>query len=277
MAEASRAMPDQPGKFGARLHALRSGLPPLRGLIPLAVALAAWQAVGPQNSPYFPPPSAWWTSIVALAKSGKLLPAFTSTLLTFSLAIVLACVLGGTAGILIGRSPKARRALGPLLEFCRGLPPPVVVPVAVLVLGYVESLKLLVVVSVAIWPILLNTAAATAALSELLAEVARTLRLPRGATLRKIVVPAVVPAFLVGVRGAVPLAIIITLLVEMITSLPGVGSLIVISQRQFRSADVYGLLVLVGLMGFVLNNLFTAIEGLVLSRWPPRAAFAQGN
>ena len=270
-------MPDQPGKLGARLDALRSGLPPLRGLLPLAVALAAWQAIGPQNSPYFPPPSAWWTSIVTLAKAGRLLPAFTSTLLTFSLAIVLACVLGGMAGILIGRSPKTRRALGPLLEFCRGLPPPVVVPVAVLVFGYAESLKLLVVVSVAIWPILLNTAAATAALSELLAEVARTLRLPRGETLRKIVVPAVVPAFLVGVRGAVPLAIIITLLVEMITSLPGVGSLIVISQRQFRSADVYGLLVLVGLMGFVLNNLFTAIEGLVLSRWPPRAAFAQGN
>jgi ABC-type nitrate/sulfonate/bicarbonate transport system permease component len=205
------------------------------------------------------------------------MPALSSTLVTFVLAIAIACILGGAAGILIGRSAAARRALGPLLEFCRGLPPPVIVPVAVLVLGYVEGLKLVIVVSVAVWPILLNTAAATGALSNLLGDVTRTLRLGRLATLRKIVVPAAIPAFLVGVRGAVPLAIIITLLVEMITSLPGIGSLIVLSQRQFRSAEVYGLLVLVGLMGFALNSLFVVIEGLVLRRWPPRASFAQGG
>jgi ABC-type nitrate/sulfonate/bicarbonate transport system permease component len=214
---------------------------------------------------------------VALSKSGKLWPALNSTLLTFVLAIALACVLGGTAGILIGRSPVARRVLGPLLEFCRGLPPPVVVPVAVLVLGYVEILKLVIVVMVAIWPILLNTASSTSALSELLGEVSRTLRIGRIATLRKIVLPAAVPAFLVGVRSAVPLAIVITLLVEMITSLPGIGSLIVISQRQFRSSEVYGLLVIVGFMGFVLNTVFVAIEGLLLRRWPPQASYATGR
>ena len=72
-------------------------------------------------------------------------------------------------------------------------------------------------------------------------------------------------------RIAVPLAIIITLLVEMITMLPGIGSLIVTAQRDFRSAEVYGLLVLVGLVGFVLNNVFVLIEDLVLRRFPPRA------
>jgi ABC-type nitrate/sulfonate/bicarbonate transport system permease component len=150
-----------------------------------------------------------------------------------------------------------------------------VVPVAVLLLGYVEGLKIVIVVLVAVWPILLNTASAAGALSDLLADVSRTLRLGRAATLRKIVIPAAVPAFLVGIRGAVPLAIIITLLVEMITSLPGIGSLIVLSQRQFRSSEVYGLLVLVGLIGFALNSLFVIIEGMVLQRWPPRAGFAQ--
>ena len=148
-------------------------------------------------------------------------------------------------------------------------------PVAVLVLGYVESLKLVIVVLVAVWPILLNTASSTSALSELLGDVSRTLRIGRLATLRKIVLPAAAPAFLVGVRGAVPLAIVITLLVEMITSLPGIGSLIVISQRQFRSSEVYGLLALVGLMGFVLNSLFVVVEGFLLRRWPPRASYAQ--
>jgi ABC-type nitrate/sulfonate/bicarbonate transport system permease component len=259
------------------LTALRFGFPPLRGLAPLFALLALWQLIDPQGSPYFPPPSAWWNGLAGLARSGRLFAALGATLTTFTLAIALACVIGGLLGLLIGRSRAARRALGPLLEFCRGLPPPVIVPVGVLVLGYVESLKLVIVVLVAVWPILLNTASATAALSELLGEVSQTMRLGRLATLAKIVVPSAVPAFLVGVRGAVPLAIIITLLVEMLTSLPGIGSLIVISQRQFHSAEVYGLLVVVGQVGFVLNGAFVVIEGALLSRWPPRASFAQGG
>jgi len=78
-----------------------------------------------------------------------------------------------------------------------------------------------------------------------------------------------VPDFLIGVRVAIPLAIIITLLVEMMTGLPGIGSMIVTSQRQFRSAEVYGLLVLVGLLGFLINIGFNAVERRILRRWPP--------
>lgn len=255
----------------------RFGLPPLRGLLPLFVLLLVWQLIDPQGSPYFPPPGAWWTGLAGLARNGRLASALSATLTTFALAIALACIIGGLVGLLIGRSRAARRALGPLLEFCRGLPPPVIVPVGVLLLGYVESLKLVIVVLVAVWPILLNTATATAALSDLMGEVSHTLRLGRIATLRKIVAPSAVPAFLVGVRSAVPLAIIITLLVEMLTSLPGIGSLIVVSQRQFHSAEVYGLLAVVGLVGFIINGIFVVTEGLLLSRWPPRASYVEGS
>jgi ABC-type nitrate/sulfonate/bicarbonate transport system permease component len=108
-------------------------------------------------------------------------------------------------------------------------------------------------------------------LDELMLDTAHTLRLDRVATVRKIIMPAIVPDFLIGLRVAIPLSIVITLLVEMLTSLPGIGSLIVVAQRQFRSADVYGLLVVVGLMGFLINNLFAIVEQLLLRRWPPRA------
>ena len=248
-----------------------AGLPPLRGVLPLLLLLAGWQLAAPRQSPYFPPPISWWMSLETLIHNGKLYPALAATVLTFALGIAIACVLGGALGLLIGVSRGARRALGPLLEFCRGLPPPVIVPVAVLLLGYAESLKLLVVVWVAMWPILLNVAAAAERVDPLLRQVSRSFHLTPFASLRKIVAPSVIPPFLVGVRVAVPLAIIITLLVEMITMLPGIGSLIVTAQRDFRSAEVYGLLVLVGLVGFVLNNFFVVIEDLLLRRFPPRA------
>src|SRR5690349_5024066 len=257
--------------IGAIDFRLMAVLQYLRGLLPLILGLSAWQAFGPAKSPYFPRPSEWVDSVLFLERSGKLWPAFAATVTTFVAGVALACVIGFVLGILIGRSRGLRRALGPLLEFCRGLPPPVLVPVAVLLLGYAESLKLLVVVWVSIWPILLNTATATGLIDELLLDVSRTFHFGPVTTVRKIVAPAVIPPFLLGVRIAIPLAIIITLLVEMLTSLPGIGSLIVTSQRQFRSAEVYGLLALVGVFGLLVNAVFGAIEQKVLKRWPPMA------
>ena len=248
-----------------------SGLPPLRGMLPLVLLLALWQVFGPERSAYFPRPDTWWSALAVMTRAGRLAPALSATLVTFGISLAVACALGAVLGLLLGRVTAARRALDPLLEFCRGLPPPVIVPVAVLLLGYAQGLKLLVVVWVAIWPILLNVAAAAGAVEPVLLEVARTFHLSRGATLAKVVAPAVLPAFLLGVRIALPLSIIVTLLVEMVTMLPGVGSLIVSAQREYRSADVYGLLVLIGVIGFCLNNFFIVIEAAILRCFPPPA------
>ena len=69
---------------------------------------------------------------------------------------------------------------------------------------------------------------------------------------------------------ALPLAIVVTLLVEILTALDGIGALMIQAQRNFKSGQVYGLLVLVGLFGFLVNDVFAVIEAVVLRRWPPR-------
>jgi ABC-type nitrate/sulfonate/bicarbonate transport system permease component len=254
-----------------RTNVLLRRLPPLRGLLPLILFLACWEVFGPAQSPYFPPPSTWWTSVVELGQRGRLFPAVGATLLSFAYGLGAAAIAGGMIGVLIGISRHASRALGPLLEFCRALPPPVVVPVAILLFGYGQNLKLFVVAWAAAWPILLNTASATSLINPLLVDVGRTFRLDTSTTIRKIIAPAVLPGFLLGVRVAVPLAIIITLLVEMLTLVPGIGGLIVRAQREYQSAQVYGLLVLVGALGFLLNNGFALVEGFILRHRPPRA------
>jgi ABC-type nitrate/sulfonate/bicarbonate transport system permease component len=207
---------------------------------------------------------------LALRDSGQLWSAFAATMTTFTEGLVIAVALGAALGVAIGASRPVERALAPLLEFMRAIPPPVTVPVAALLLGYGLTMKLTVVVLSAIWPILLNTSSAAARVEPLLLDVARTFRLTALRSIGQIVVPSTVPSLLLGIRVAIPLAIVVTLLVEMLTSLPGVGALMIQAQRNFQSAQVYALLVMVGLFGFVVNDLFAVVEAVVLRRWPGR-------
>jgi ABC-type nitrate/sulfonate/bicarbonate transport system permease component len=252
------------------LRLMRTALPPMRGLLPLGLLLLAWQLLQSGPSPYFPAPSQWWTAGGTLFNRDHLLSAFGATTASFLKGLALAIVIGSALGVLVGVSARAARALQPLLEFMRAIPPPVTVPVASLLIGYNEGMKLTVVVLSGLWPILLNATSAVRQIDPLLLDVARSFRLTPLERLRRIIFPAIVPALLIGIRVAIPLAIVVTLLVEMLTSLPGIGALMIRSQRNFQSSEVYALLVLIGLFGFVVNDLFAIIEGVIMRRWPPR-------
>ncbi len=254
-----------------RWKVLRSSLPPVRGLLPLILLLVLWQLLQSGPSPYFPAPSRWWTATLSLFEREHLVAAFGATTATFLAGLALAIAIGGALGVLIGVSDRAARACEPLFEFMRAIPPPVTVPVASLLIGYNESMKLTVVVLSGLWPILLNATSSVRQIDPLLLDVARSFRLTPMERIRRVILPAIVPGLLIGIRIAIPLAIVVTLLVEMLTSLPGIGAVMIRSQRNFQSGEVYALLVLVGLFGFAVNDLFAVIEGVIMRRFPPRA------
>lgn len=258
-------------RFGLSFDFLRGSLPPARGLLPLVLLLIVWQLLQSGPSPYFPAPSQWWTATITLFNRDHLMTAFGATTVTFIEGLALAIIIGTVLGVLVGVSDRAARALQPLFEFMRAIPPPVTVPVASLLIGYSESMKLTVIVLSALWPILLNTTSAVRQIDPLLLDVAHSFRLSSMERIRRIILPAIVPSLLLGIRIAIPLAIVVTLLVEMLTSLPGIGALMIRSQRNFQSSEVYALLVLIGLFGFVVNDLFSLVEGFIMRRWPPRA------
>jgi ABC-type nitrate/sulfonate/bicarbonate transport system permease component len=262
-------MQKQP-RWRQHLAVISAALPSARGLLPLLLLLAAWQLLQSGNSPYFPPPSQWWSALVLLANSGRLYPALAATAKSLLLGMAMAIVIGGALGLVVGISARFARAVGPLLEFLRAIPPPAIVPVAILFMGYDERMKLTVVVLAAIWPILLNTASAVERVHPLLLDVASTFRLSAAQRIWRIILPSVVPAILLGIRVALPLAIVVTLLVEILTSIEGIGALMIAAQRNFQSPQVYGLLVVIGLFGFLINDIFAIAEALLLRRWPPK-------
>ena len=266
-----RAATVRPGARGRRSDRGRSGIAPLRGLLPLAVLLGVWELVehGKQSA-FFPPPSQWYTSVKQLWQGHVVLGAIGATVETFAIALVVATVIGTVIGILIGRSRTLDLLLEPLLEYLRFLPGVVLVPLVVLMAGYTESMKLYVVVFGAVWPILLQVRLSAREMDPLLDDVRRSLRMSRTAAARKIFLPHVVPGVLLGVKIAAPLTLVLVLVVEISTQVSGLGKLLSMAQQNFQSAQVYGIVVIVGVIALLINTLVTALESVLLRYRPSR-------
>lgn len=255
-------------RAGPPTSARRSAFPPLRGLLPLAVLLCAWELRASADSPYFPPPSTWIEGLSDLWGDGVLWPAAGQTLSTFAIALAIATVLGTLLGLIVGASRAVDRALNPTLEFARAMPPAAVVPVATLLLGYDATMKVVVVTFAAVWSILLNTRSGVRSIDPVLLDTARCLRLKPFDRSRKCLFPAMLPSIFLGVRVAAPVALVITLLVEIVTRVDGIGALIATAQRSYLAGQVYGLILVAGLFSFLVNGVVSAIQSFAFRNRP---------
>jgi ABC-type nitrate/sulfonate/bicarbonate transport system permease component len=256
-------LPDPEERIGSTRRRRQSGSAlPLRGLLPLAVGLTIWQIVGDPDSPYFPPPSEWARGLTELWSEGLLGPAVSATLTSFLLGFVLAVVLGSFVGCLVGRSRTLDRAVGPLFEYLRVIPPAAVVPIAVLVSGYTESMKLSVVVFASIWTVLLQVRTTARTVNPTLLDVGRSVGMSRLRASRTILLPSIVSGVIAGARLVAPVVLIVVLLVELLTQIDGIGSLIERSRQFYLTERVYGLIVLAGSLALVINLIVSKLESV---------------
>src|SRR5690606_32454570 len=137
-----------------------------------------------------------------------------------------------------------------------------------LVIGIGFGMQIATIVFAAVWPVLLNAAAATRGVPAARRESATLLGLSRVQRFFKVILPSLAPGILLGVTIAAPIAIVIALLAETLPSLPGLGSLLLQSQRVFRSSQVFALLVIIGILGYVLNAAIVGIRAYLLRNWP---------
>lgn len=263
--DVAAAATSAPAPVTKRSRRPRSGaMPPLRGLLPLAVLLGLWQAFGNAHSATFPPPSKWWTATRTLQDSGQLWGSIGQTLQAFLIALAAATVVGSIIGLALGSARSVDRAAGPTLEFLRTMPAAAIVPLFTLLLGFTLSMNITVVVLSALWPVMLSVRSAMQNINPLLFDVARTLRLSRAASIRKIVLPYLMPSVLTGLRVATPITLIITLLAEFLTNVPGLGALLNHAMNTYSSPTVYALVAITGIIALVVNSVIGQLEGYVL-------------
>lgn len=241
--------------------------PPFRGLLLLVALLLVWEIIGDPASPYYPPPSAWWDAIRLLNEQGVLLPAFGATVRVMSISFVLVIVIGAIFGAMLGSLPRVERMLAPTIEVCRALPPAVLVPVVVLSLGATQISAVFVTTFTAMWVIVLNTATAVQAIPATRLDAARSLKMSRTSTIIKVLLPSIIPGITLGFRVAAPIILIVVILTEMLTAIPGMGRLLVEAQQNYAVARMFGVLALVGALGYLLNLLVASLQEWFGGAW----------
>jgi ABC-type nitrate/sulfonate/bicarbonate transport system permease component len=178
---------------------------------------------------------------------------------------LLAVLLGVGLGVLIGEHRRLRATVEPVLEFFRAIPPPVLVPVIVLFAGIGDGMKVIVIVSGCVWPILLNTVEGVRAVDEVLIDTARSYGVTGLTRLRRLVLPSAGPQIVTGMRQALSIAIILMVISEMFAASNGLGFAIVQFQRSFAIPEMWSGIILLGLLGFLLSELFRLAERRVLA------------
>jgi sulfonate transport system permease protein len=244
----------------------------LRGLLPVAALLIVWQLATSDASLSFPPPNEWLKAITQMYDDGVLSTAVLQTLGTYAFGLLCAVVIGGVLGTAIGSSPLIDQALTPTIDFMAAVPGAALVPVAVLLLGPGQLSGVAAVALIVSWPILLNTATAVRAIPAVRLEMSRTIGLSLSQRWGKVIVPSLIPAMMLGVRVAVSLAVIITLLVDIFGSGTGLGRLLVESQQRFDASTAWGLLLIVGLFGYLMSLVLSWLEGNIAANSPRAAA-----
>jgi ABC-type nitrate/sulfonate/bicarbonate transport system permease component len=232
----------------------------LRGLLPVAALLVMWQLTTSVDSLSFPPPHEWLTAIARMRDDGVLFPAIRYTLGTYALGLACAVVVGGIVGTAIGSSRVIDRALTPTIDFIAAVPGAALVPVAVLLLGSGQLSGVVTVALIVSWPILLNTATAMRSIPAVRLEMSRTIGLSRPQRWGKVIVPSLIPGMMLGVRVAASLAVIITLLVDIFGAGTGLGRLLIESQQRLDASAAWGLLLIVGVFGYLMSWMLSRLE-----------------
>jgi sulfonate transport system permease protein len=245
---------------------------PIRGLLPLAALLVLWQLIGNERSVTMPPPGQWLAALARMHATGVLVPAVATTLATYLAALGVATLVGVVLGTAIGASRRIDRALSPLLDVVATVPGAAMVPLTLLLLGITYAANVTVVVLVIIWPILHNTTSAMRTIPTVRLDLARTLRLTTLDRWRKIVLPSLAPDVLVGVRVASSLALIITLLADLLGTAGGIGIQLEISSASFDAAGAWGLLLVIGAIGYLASRAIAGLERRVLHYLPQPGA-----
>jgi NitT/TauT family transport system permease protein len=167
----------------------------------------------------------------------------------------LAAVVGVALGVLMGRSAGVGAALGPLFSGTYPIPKIALFPIFVYLFGIGSLSKVLLIFLECLYPIVITTQAGGRAVSRVLVWSAANMGASRARVLRSVVVPAMAPFIFAGFRIALPIAMIVVIITEMIGSADGLGYLAMYALASFKTDRMLAIVVVIAVIGLALDRL----------------------
>lgn len=220
-------------------------------VIPVAL-LVAWEVCAllgffPPN--WLPAPTSVFTTAVGLCRGGELMRHILSTSGRVLSGFAVGVVAGTSLGFATGTSPRLRAALDPFIQSLRNIPSMAWVPLFLLWMGIGESSKIVLIALGVFFPVYLNLLSGILNVDRKLLEVGRVFRLSSFALIRRVMLPAALPSYVVGLRTGLSLGWMFVVAAELMGASSGIGFLMNDGQMTGRPGVIIASILLFAICG----------------------------
>ncbi|PSB04459.1 nitrate ABC transporter permease [Merismopedia glauca] len=247
-------------------------IPPLVAMILFAVV---WQLLCPPGSKGLPGPikviaETWDPYIInpffdnGGTDKGLGLQIFAS-LQRVAIGFSLSALIGVAVGILVGSNQFVYRAVDPIFQILRTIPPLAWLPISLTALSQSNPSAIFVIFITAIWPIIINTMEGVKQVPQDYKNVARVLHLSPQKYFWKILFPASVPYIFTGLRIGIGLSWLAIVAAEMLVGGVGIGFFIWDAYNSSLISQIIIALIYVGVVGLILDRLVSLAASLVVA------------
>jgi sulfonate transport system permease protein len=245
---------------------------PLLGLaLPLALAIA-WEIavrLGCSDGRLVPPPSVIGQNLWELARTGELWLHTRATLLRVAAGFGIGVAAGTLFGAIAGYSALTRSLIDPTLQALRAIPSIAWVPLFILWLGIFEASKVTLIAVGVFFPVYLGVMGAILSVDRKIVEVGRAFRLSGPALVRRILLPAVLPAYVVSLRSGLGLGWMFVVAAEFMGASEGLGYLLTDGQQLGKPAQIVAAIITFAVLGKTTDWILTSAAAPFL-RWEDR-------
>jgi len=251
-----------------KLAMVRFLRPALGLVVPVALG-AGWEIVvrmGLSSGRLVPPPSVIFATFADLAATGELQRHAAVTLLRVAAGFGLGVVFGTIVGAFAGYSALIYRLIDPSLQGLRAIPSIAWVPLFILWFGIFEASKIILIAAGVFFPVYLGVMGAVLSVDRKIVEVGRVFRLSGPAMVRRILLPAVLPAYIISLRSGLGLGWMFVVAAEFMGASEGLGYLLIDGQQLGRPAQIVAAIVAFAVLG-TLTDWIIASAAAPFLRW----------
>ena len=245
----------------------------LKQSIPALVVLAAlvavwWIVVVATRSIIFPSPLQVVTGATELIKDGTLWLHIGASLMRVGAGFLLAVIVALPLGLWMGWMNGAYVTLNPLFQILRPISPIAWIPIAILWFGVGNASPIFLIFIASVFPMIVQTVVGVHTIEKRYLRAAENFDVSRYALFTQVVIPAVLPQIIVGMRIGLGVAWLVVVAAEMIALRSGLGYMIMDSRNAGNRYDlVVAGMIIIGLIGLMLDGVMRMLEGLKFVRW----------